>query len=112
MSLAKSWGTTPDQTAKILALMMVLVIDPLAIILLMVGTFLAERRKEEKLRKNELKIQADLLKQKEIIVKESKLEDKEQKIVEKPIEKEIRNGWKKAYLNSNCCIIDKQGVKN
>lgn len=30
----------------------------------------------------------------------------------KPIEKETRNGWKKAYLNSNCCIIDKQGVKN
>ena len=88
MSLAKSWGTTPDQTAKILALMMVLVIDPLAIILLMVGTFLAERRKEEKLRKNELKIQADLLKQKEIMHKDSKLEEKEHNIVEKPMEQE------------------------
>ena len=88
MSLAKSWGTTPDQTAKILALMMVLVIDPLAIILLMVGTFLAERRKEEKLRKNELKIQADLLKQKEIMNKDSKLEEKEHNIVEKPMEQE------------------------
>ena len=88
MSLAKSWGTTPDQTAKILALMMVLVIDPLAIILLMVGTFLAERRKEEKLRKNELKIQADLLKQKEIMQKDSKLEEKEHNIVEKPMEQE------------------------
>ena len=31
-------------------------------------------------------------------------------IVLKPIEKETRNGWKKAYLSSNCCIIDKHAI--
>lgn len=46
-SLAKTWGTTPDQTAKIIALMMVVVIDPLAIVMLMVGSFLQEKRKKE-----------------------------------------------------------------
>lgn len=52
-SLAKAWGTTPDQTAKILALMMVLVIDPLAIVMLMVGNFL-QIKKETDFEKNKI----------------------------------------------------------
>lgn len=55
-SLAKSWGTTPDQTAKILALMMVIVIDPLAIVMLTVGNFLLAKREEEKLVKKQEQI--------------------------------------------------------
>lgn len=46
-SLAKAWGTTPDQTAKIIALMMVIVIDPLAIVMLMVGNFLQIKRQDD-----------------------------------------------------------------
>jgi hypothetical protein len=46
-SLSKAWGTTPDQAAKFLALMMVLVIDPLAIVMLMVGNFLDIKRKKD-----------------------------------------------------------------
>lgn len=47
-SLSKAWGTTPDQTAKIIALMMVIVIDPLAIVMLIVGNFLILQREEKK----------------------------------------------------------------
>jgi len=54
-SLAKAWGTEPDQTIKILALMMVVVIDPLAITMLMVGNFLIIQRKE-KLEAKELQL--------------------------------------------------------
>lgn len=46
-SLAQAWGTEPEQTIRILALMMVVVIDPLAITMLMVGNFLIIQRKEK-----------------------------------------------------------------
>lgn len=44
-SLAKAWNMTTEQTARIIALMMVLVIDPLAIVMLMVGNFLQMKGK-------------------------------------------------------------------
>jgi len=47
-SLATAWGTTPELAIKILALMMVIVIDPLAITMLMVGNFLLNKRQHEK----------------------------------------------------------------
>lgn len=50
-SLAKAWGTTTDQAAKIIALMMVFVIDPLAIVLLMVGNFLQIKHENQKNKK-------------------------------------------------------------
>ena len=62
-SLAKSWGTTPDQTAKIIALMMVVVIDPLAIVMLTVGNFLLAKKEEEKLL---LKVKKEQIKNLEI----------------------------------------------
>jgi hypothetical protein len=47
-SLAKAWGTTTEQASRIIALMMVFVIDPLAIVLLMVGNFLQIKNEKEK----------------------------------------------------------------
>lgn len=64
-SLAKTWGTTPDQAAKILALMMVVVIDPLAIVLLMVGNFLQIRRTNEMKIEKEKEEEKRLLKERE-----------------------------------------------
>jgi hypothetical protein len=52
-SLAQAWGTTTEQTAKIIALMMVLVIDPLAIVMLMVGNFLQIKVAAARLAKKE-----------------------------------------------------------
>ena len=52
-SLAKAWGTTTEQASRIIALMMVVVIDPLAIVLLMVGNFLQIKQERAKA-KNQL----------------------------------------------------------
>lgn len=57
-SLAHTWNTTPEKAAKILALMMSFFLDPLAIVMLMVGTFLEveyENKKERKEAKEEAK---------------------------------------------------------
>jgi hypothetical protein len=57
-SLAHTWNTTPENAAKILALMMAAFLDPLAIVMLMVGTFLEveyENKKERKEAKEEAK---------------------------------------------------------
>jgi hypothetical protein len=50
-SLAKAWGTTTEEASRIIALMMVFVIDPLAIVLLMVGNFLQIKNEKEKIKK-------------------------------------------------------------
>lgn len=46
-SIAKSYGTTPEQIAKILAFFMTLVVDPSAIGLLIIANFLMEQNKKE-----------------------------------------------------------------
>jgi hypothetical protein len=50
-SLAKAWGTTTEEASRIIALMMVFVIDPLAIVLLMVGNFLQIKNEKDKIKK-------------------------------------------------------------
>lgn len=48
-SIAKAYGTSPDNIIKILVFFMVLVIDPLAIVLLTIANFLLEKNKKEKI---------------------------------------------------------------
>jgi hypothetical protein len=53
-SIAKSWGSTPDEIIKVLSLLIVCVIDPMAIVLLTVGNLLIDLRQED-LEKQKLK---------------------------------------------------------
>lgn len=47
-SIAKAYGTSAENISKIIAFLIVLVIDPLAIVLLTVANFLMEQRKKER----------------------------------------------------------------
>lgn len=101
-SLAKTWGTTPDQAAKILALMMVVVIDPLAIVLLMVGNFLQIRRVQE------LKLEKDKEEEKRI------LKEKEEKEFEKERLRILNEGKlqsKDEELKVNSVVSNESEVK-
>ncbi len=57
VSLANAWGKTPIETSKILAFMITIVIDPLAIVMLMVASFLQNKHIEEKKSLNILPVQ-------------------------------------------------------
>ena len=54
--LAKAWGTTPDQASKFLALVLSLMIDPLAIVMLTVGNFLVELKVRRQAKENKAKV--------------------------------------------------------
>lgn len=60
-SIAKAYGTSPDSIIKILVFLMVLVIDPLAIVLLTIANFLLEKYKKEKIEALNKKLEIEAL---------------------------------------------------
>ncbi len=103
VSLANAWGKTPLETSKILALMITLVIDPLAIVMLMVASFLQAKHTEKK--ESLVPQVAEVEIKQEDVKKEKKINlDEKIKVEEKPINnkaKDLSSHWEKTKPKIN-----------
>lgn len=71
-SIAKAYGKTPEQISKFLSFLIVLVVDPLAIVLLTVANFLMEQQKKEKKDKLLLQLKGEMPLDEDSLIKQLK----------------------------------------